>query len=598
MKALTFVVSVVVLVAVVLSVPRSLLYAQAAVPTENPVAVVSLGAVDTAAADVAKLLTAVGAADEAAAVQSFHKTMVAGVDWSRPCGVVVNASAGDFQTLAFLPVTDVGALLASPGLAMLGEPKPLADGVQQFDTPFGKSVFVKGQGGWAFVSDSADTLAALPADPLPLLGGLEEKYDVAVRVHVQQIPKEMRQMMLSGAASLPGGGLPGIPGPGPGPGPAGPGPAAPGAGADPAGPFGGEAAAPFGAAPASGPTGMLAPILDQVDELTIGLSIDGDTPKAVFDLSASGAEGSDLARRIAVLSGAKSDHSGLLLPDAALAVHLAVPLLKEDADALASLIEAAASQPAVQTPEEKELADLGKQLITATVRSAKLDGGVAVVNKPGASAFVYGSKAADAAALRTVMIDVVHKAQEQGGIPKDKFERIDYKGYRFVIVKGIKTPPGDDALRKMCGDEMEVTLALKEGDHYLATGLQTVELLKSVIDASEAGAQQPAAPVTVAVGLRSLLAAAQQWGEPGSVDPALVEHLKGIQGPDRVLLRLLPEGGGVTLRLEVPRAPLLLVVKQALEQVKNGLGAGGPGGPGGPGFPGGPGAPGGPGGKS
>ncbi|MEQ8791781.1 MAG: hypothetical protein RIC55_36305 [Pirellulaceae bacterium] len=604
------------LLGVVSATWTSRLPAQAPAPLDNPIAIVSFSGIDAVTGDVAKLLTAVGADDEAAMVQSSPKEMVKGVDFTRPWGVLVYVSGEEAKPLMFAPITSFDEFLTSPALqaAPIPEMEKLEGGVTKINGP--ETTYVKEHNGWLFAAQEQEVLAALPDDPLPMLGGLDKSYDIAVRVYVQRVPESMRQLMKSQLQGG-GGGLEAAP-----------------AGDDPFGaalqaddPFGGPddgfgAPGDFGGADPFGISKMGAAFLDGVyanlDEFTYGLNLDGDAETASADITFTVVENSPAAARLSALEGLQSDHSGLLLPGSMFAMHAVIPLLPEDAEAMAKGLESlmaadaapedAADEDAADedAARQKELAKLANRLVLTTVRSGKLDGGVALFAKPGDSTFVYGGKAGDADALREVMIEVVRQAQKEAGIPQDQFERIDYKGYRFVVVNGIKTadldksdkskaaPPADDFpadafadddagqedfdMQEMFGEQIQVVLALNGGDHYLAMGTHAVDQVKAVIDGSQEGAGKPAAPLTLSFGMESIKSFGDK-AQASDIPPEVVAKITALQGADRVLVRVAPAGRGATLRVELERQPLLASVILIVESIKNGppggFGAGG-----------------------
>lgn len=604
------------LVAMVMTVaaPCSWLFGQDAAQSDEPFAVVAFSGLDAATGSLGKLLTAAGAEQEAALVAAAPVEQLKGIDGARPWGMLWSATADQPRPLVFAPIASLDEFLTSPAFQAAPIPpmEKLEDGVTQVNTPV--PVFLKEHNGWLFGAQEAAALASLPDDPTPLLGGLEKQYDVAVRLYVQRVPESLRQLLkaqLEGAGGAPDG------------------PPA----ADPFGasllqddPFGGGAPEGFGDANPFGMPGvggaMGAAVIDGVfanlDEVTLGLKLDGDAEKATLDVTATVVESSPAAARFAALEGLKSDHAGLLLPGSMVAMHATVPLLPTDAEALAAGVESlvamseAGGDPAAIADEaarqeavrQQEMAELAKRLVLTTIRSGKIDGGIAMFAKPGDTTLIYGGKAANAMALREVMIDAVRQAQKEAGIPQDQFERIDYKGYRFVIVNGIKTAnfdkPGDAGAlpgeesegptpQEMFGEEVQIVLALNEGDHYLAMGTNAVDQVKAVIDASQAAAAQPAMPFTLSIGLQSALAFGAD-AEMKDISPEVEARIKALDGADRIMLRVAPAGRGATLRLELERQPLLAFVILAVEGIKQGINNGPPGGldvPGGFGPPGG-----------
>ena len=69
----------------------------------------------------------------------------------------------------FVPVTDLDQALAALE-PQLGEPNDAGDGVFEFSDPV--PTFVKQEGDWAFIANSFESLAELPANPVELLGAM------------------------------------------------------------------------------------------------------------------------------------------------------------------------------------------------------------------------------------------------------------------------------------------------------------------------------------------------------------------------------------------------------------------------------------------
>jgi len=138
---------------------------------------------------------------------------LAGLDKQKPWGLVVavdesklGAGGGPpgmpfgpgmlsaFQGYAFVPVTDLKQLLGALQ-PMVGDPADAGNGVLKIDSD-GQPLFLKEQSGWVFVSTSPEMLASTPADPVPLLGGLNESYDLAVRITLANLPESLREGIL------------------------------------------------------------------------------------------------------------------------------------------------------------------------------------------------------------------------------------------------------------------------------------------------------------------------------------------------------------------------------------------------------------------
>ena len=165
----------------------------------KPVAVLSLAGYDRIMEDLDFLGGLAGnpglSKNLEGAIQLFTQGQgLAGLDKKRPWGITLTTDGSSFQPLVFLPVNSLKQLLdALAGL--IGEAQEGPNGTYQLSV-FNFNIFCKEQDGWAYFGQSADELAALPKDPTKLLGGLDKSYDVALRLHVQNVPELYRSMLL------------------------------------------------------------------------------------------------------------------------------------------------------------------------------------------------------------------------------------------------------------------------------------------------------------------------------------------------------------------------------------------------------------------
>ena len=126
---------------------------------------------------------------------------LAGLDKSKPIGMVVQAAGMSPSFGVCVPVTDQAAFL---GLAtMVGAmSKDLGNGVTQVSV-MGQDAYAKNSSGWMLLGMSPEQLATLPADPSAVLGPLTADYDLAVQVNVQNLPEAWKQQafeMMNNAA--------------------------------------------------------------------------------------------------------------------------------------------------------------------------------------------------------------------------------------------------------------------------------------------------------------------------------------------------------------------------------------------------------------
>jgi hypothetical protein len=129
-------------------------------------------------------------------VMSFTQQKgLAGLDKSKPLGLIVQSTNDMPGGAVCIPVTDLNALLdvvKAYGITA----KDAGNGLMQVSTPQGQGAFLKKTQGWALLSLSPDMINAVPADPGAVLSPLAEQYDLAVQFHVQNLPEAYRQMAI------------------------------------------------------------------------------------------------------------------------------------------------------------------------------------------------------------------------------------------------------------------------------------------------------------------------------------------------------------------------------------------------------------------
>ncbi len=121
---------------------------------------------------------------------------LAGLDHARPWGAVIQIEDG-LSAYAFVPVTDAETLL-SELYEHVARTEDIGGGMYRVvGTDSSQQLYAKPVGNWLFVAQSAKCLANVPAQPAELLDGLNQKYDVAVRLTASNIPAERGQKILA-----------------------------------------------------------------------------------------------------------------------------------------------------------------------------------------------------------------------------------------------------------------------------------------------------------------------------------------------------------------------------------------------------------------
>src|SRR5690606_6054603 len=169
----------------------------------------------------------------------------------------------------------------------VGPAQDAGNGIKQLSGANGQALFLKESNGYAYVAQSREQLATLPADPAALLGG-ERKYNVAVEVNVQSIPREMRDMFLAqlrqGIESAP---------------------------------VQDETQRAIQRQTTENFLRQMTQMFDQGEQLTIGWAIDAEAKSTYLDFQMTARPGTEIAQQMAALANVKTEFGGFLMPAAA-----------------------------------------------------------------------------------------------------------------------------------------------------------------------------------------------------------------------------------------------------------------------------------------
>ncbi len=469
---------------------------------------------------------------------------IEGLDKSRPWGAIVQTDGQQFPVLGFLPVKDLGQLIGLIEDPQTGEAPEAEDGVYEI-TIDGPTVYVTEKSGWAFISNERDVLDDVPSDPTELLGKLNEKYDLAVKASVQNVPEAKRQeytaLLKMGAAMA-------------------------------MQPLPGESDEDFEIRTGFATQGIdqLVNMFNELDEVLLGFSIDQESGTSFLDIEITAVEGTDTAAQFAQLQGTTTNFAGFNLPEAAVVGNWANVLSDADVTQIKSTLATVRTR-ALKELENQGLPDdeakVAQELLSdlldvveKTVESKKSDGGLALVLKPGAPTVVIGGAIAEGATLEKVLKRVADIAK--GETPElGNLIKLDAETHEGVTFHNITVPVPDEDAAAVLGQTVEVVIGLSDESFYVAAGGEATAVLKQIIDASKAEGGKEIPPMRISAALTPILkfaAEAAGEGDKEMIDD-LVSMLEESQGKDHVTMVAKGIENGQHLRLELEEGVLKLI---------------------------------------
>lgn len=535
----------------------------------KPVAVLSIAGYDKVMGDVAYLGKLADDPDMAAGLETtlgmFTQGQgVNGLDKKRPWGVVVGTDETmAFKALAFLPVTDYTRLLNSFA-PILGEAKDVGDGVREIQAG-PQRLFTKEQNGWAFIGQTADALAKLPAEPTRLLGGLERQYDVALRLHVQNIPEVYRTMLVDQLK----------------------------AGASNVERMENEDEQQYA---------LRKRMLDnqiqstqmavrEMDRVSMGLNIDQKNGTGYVDLSLIALPGTATAKQFTQNKSSTTDFAGFMQP-AALTAGVAARISESDRARATSTLDGIRASAIAQIEKSDELSDdaskqVAKEIIgelitgfKKTIAEGKIDGGARLMLGDKRFTMVAGGYSSDSAAMRATLekMDALLKSKKADKYPGIKFNAEEHAGVQFHT---LSLPISDkEELKQVIGDKLDVVIGTGPKSVYVALGNDAAGSLRQILDKSKSSPAQNALPMELTVSLDPVLRFALGLSQADQSDAAQKRNMRlGLalaslaKSPNkdhvRMAVRPLKNGGRYRVLLE---EGVLRVIGQATHAATNAAG--------------------------
>lgn len=513
-------------------------HAQVSAPT---IGVISIAPVDRLMSDVSYLLKASNVPELGGIAVMMANTYTNGLDKTRPAGLMIKLVDSQPIPLAFLPILDrekfFGAL-ESAGLAA----DDLGSGMFAFDAG-GQQLFVKENAGWLFVSQKQDSLADLPVNPAAPLAKLAERYDLAVRINVQQLPADLRKLAIDQMRSGFERSL-----------------------AEQSGQTDEEKALAEEMGRAS--LAQIENLIAETEEVVIGWGVEQGNQKTFIELGSQFVAGSELAQQVAQFQNVTSDFTGLVFPGAAITARMTSPVAEKD-KALAknnlrnamrqleSQIDRGEKLPPEAAAAIKKFAAGLSSILSKTIDDGKFDGGASVTLSDNKLRAIVGGHVADGKSLATEIKQLVASVGSTPGFPKFEF---DYATHKNVALHraSLSIESADPQARQVFGDSLNLVIGTADKSFFVAIGPDGEALLKQAIDNAGSGKAAKVSPAEMTLNIGQIL----QFAQHIRANPALEMAIQNIQqysDKDRVQVQSTVLTRGLLYRVSIDEGVLRAV---------------------------------------
>jgi len=491
----------------------------------KPAAVITLSSVDELVGDAKHVIEAIGLPGIDGQLNAMLEPFTAGIDRTKAIGAVVSLDGPlGFTLKAFVPVKNFSQMMQLVQ-AQLGPAQDAGNGIQQLNGPV--NIFVKEQGGWAHISNSAEGLAKLPSDPLKLLGGLDKSYDFAVRGNIQAIPALFRNMLISQMKAGVEATLEREPGES-------------------------DEAYETRRKSVQNQVAQMEKMVNEVEEIMIGWNYDQKGAGTYFDMALTPVKDSSLAKGFAVMSDLKSNFVGFHSADAAMRMNVTSKSLPEEAAQIKITLEGMRAQifneldrdgsvpPNVLGPLKEVLSDM-MDVGIETVEAGTIDGALAVFLKEKSVEVGGGFHVVGGKKLENAIKKVIRLAQQEPDFPEEieiRFDTEVYKGISFHTVT-VPIPPQEEA-SEIFGGELQLALGISDSSIYFGLAPKSISFLKGIIDKNASSGGKAVRPMEMSVALTPILEFASSFDDNPVVN-AMIRQLKTAAGKDHVVLSVTME---------------------------------------------------------
>ncbi len=512
----------------------------------EPVVVVTLASIQKLMEDVNYLSSVLGQPQAGGMFSMMAGSMTQGIDPSSPIAVLVPLVDGVPEPIAMVPTTDVRAVLKRLE-AQTGPVDEQPDGTLVIAIG-ASTVYVRQAGNWAVLARNRALLDAAPADPSGLLTGLGNDYDLAVRLKMQLVPAQTREMLVAQLRQ----------------------------GFEQAMKSQNAGGADSNRDMAEATIKQIEQLIQETDELKLGWNIDKAGSQVTFDGSFTAVAGSQLAEMYSGQHSIPSSFASVIRDDAAAFYHAAASISPQMIEQTRSSVQtsisavknAIASEDKLtpeQAAEVQQMIDRIADLAVDSIAEGKADTGALLLADANKMQFVFGAFVSDGNEAAQIAKDIASKVEGEKDAPRFKFNVGTYKNVTMHAVE-FDVPAKAAEVQKVFGETAVLHIGTAPKAVYVAVGKGSEELLKSFIDsgAADNGGSRPIAQMRV-----HMLPILQfiQSVKPNDAVSAMMDALS--RTPDPGTVRMVSDSipGGLESRVSVGEG-MLKAIGAAINQAQ------------------------------
>ena len=242
---------------------------------------------------------------------------------------------------------------------------------------------------------------------------------------------------------------------------------------------------------------QLESFVNDTDEIMMGYKVDEESNLLSAKFTLTGMPGSEIAKRVAVVSPpGESEFTGFLNDKAAVDSNLRYQLHEDDVKVYVGYLEQARQQMIDELDADGEFTDEELATIStatdtiadslkATLEGKLIDSGALLMMDEKSFSFVGGSTLAEAAEFEEAVKSLIELMEvKSDGVIEAKFNSGTFEDITLHTITA-NIPEDEDEFRKMFGSQVEITLGVSPDKVYVAVGKDPLTALTDAIERSK-----------------------------------------------------------------------------------------------------------------
>lgn len=517
----------------------------------KPIAVVSFAGYDRLIKNIGELGQIAANKQLAEMAENLLKAVtqgqgLAGVDRTQPWGLVLSTDGTQFPAYAFLPVTDVKKFLE----VLKPHVEIEATGASYTLKTAGQTLYLTPKGKWAFLAMNPENLVTVSAEPAALLGDLTQRFVLAARLNVSNVPDSLRELLTAQIR------------------------------------FGMQMS--LQQAPQENEEQFAArkqmteraieqfvTAVTDLEQITLGAAVDALAKKTYVDVTVTAKAGTKTAERMEQVKPATTRFAGFQVPSSMFAAAWAGKMSQKDIEQsletianLRTMLSKGLANAPISAEERKQLEKLlGEVLETvrASTKTGISDGALSVQYTSKGLTLVGGAYVVGGDRLNKILEDsaamATKRKPELAGHLKLNAET--YKGIRF---HRLQTPiPANvenrERVVKLLGPQLDIVVGVGAEAVYFGAGRDPLAAVRQAIDRSASAPSKPIPPFEMALALGPVARIVSEIGDENAkpVAAMLAMGLAQSEGKDRLRIVATPIQRGMQVRVELEEGVVKLL---------------------------------------